>query len=276
MIKEFFQKKSPLISVIILNWNRLDLLTTTVHSLLRNANHQIELFIVDNNSTDGSRTWLEYMETNKFITIKKLFLLKDNIGGEGFNKALEYTSGEYILFSENDLEYLPQWDKYMVGILRAHDNVGQLSPFSPFPQKEIGEVWEEKPAELIDHSVPYYKALGNIGSTSLIPRSALNNGTRWENRIDKSGGYKFPDDAKFSEEIKENGLQCAWAEEYQVINWGHNVHHWRRNLVYYIKNYESKTNLGSHGLEARLKEHGYKFKRDSKGTVIDIVKGNSI
>ena len=47
------------LSTVLLNWNRIDLLRTTVKSYLATVKENYELIIIDNNSTDGSRDFIE-------------------------------------------------------------------------------------------------------------------------------------------------------------------------------------------------------------------------
>ena len=85
---------------------------------------------------------------------------------------------------------------------------------------------------------------------------------------------KFPADLKFSQRIRELGYWVAWNDKYTVINWGHNVQEWQNNLEYYIKNYESKDNIGIEEMKNRLIENGYDLIQETNGKY-KIVKKNS-
>ena len=85
------------VSVIIVNWNRLD----DVLKNLRNLRHQTELrteiVVVDNGSTDGSAERLSELGWIRLIR------LGTNVGpAEARNYGLRNASGEYIVFLDSD------------------------------------------------------------------------------------------------------------------------------------------------------------------------------
>ena len=49
---------TPFFSVVVLNWNGLDLLDECLSSLRRQAFVDFEVVLVDNGSTDGSAEWI--------------------------------------------------------------------------------------------------------------------------------------------------------------------------------------------------------------------------
>jgi N-acetylglucosaminyl-diphospho-decaprenol L-rhamnosyltransferase len=85
------------VSVIIVNWNRLD----DVLKNLRNLRHQTELrteiVVVDNGSTDGSAERLSELGWIRLIR------LATNVGpAEARNYGVRNASGEYIVFLDSD------------------------------------------------------------------------------------------------------------------------------------------------------------------------------
>jgi len=87
------------LSIIIVNWNTKQLLKDCIESIYRNAGHiQLEIIVVDNNSTDGSQD-----------LAKELFpgiILIENEMNVGYSRAnnigFEYSKGKYILFLNPD------------------------------------------------------------------------------------------------------------------------------------------------------------------------------
>jgi len=86
-------------SVIIVNYNVKYFLEQCLLSVIKAAKGlTVEIFIVDNASTDGSREWLE----EKFPDVKFTWN-KHNPGfAKANNKALDQASGDYILFLNPD------------------------------------------------------------------------------------------------------------------------------------------------------------------------------
>ena len=88
-----------LLSVIIVNYNVkyfLELCLTSVTKAMKNIHG--EIFVVDNNSTDGSFGFFQ----NKFPSVNFIW----NNENEGFakanNKALKLANGHYLLFLNPD------------------------------------------------------------------------------------------------------------------------------------------------------------------------------
>lgn len=110
--------------------------------------------------------------------------------GEALNIGIERSRGRYVHVSENDIEYLPGWDQTLLAKLRTFPNLGQLSPYSPFPQAAEGEIWADKPAQpWSKDGMSIYVADKNLTTTRVVPREVYERGVRWEAR---SGKYRFP------------------------------------------------------------------------------------
>jgi len=71
-----------------------------------------EIFIVDDNSTDGTR---EFLNKVKLDSNLKVLFHDYNIGkGGAIKTALQYVTGDYIIIQDADLEYDPQDIKKMI------------------------------------------------------------------------------------------------------------------------------------------------------------------
>jgi glycosyltransferase involved in cell wall biosynthesis len=249
------------IGVVVLNWNRMDLLRTTIYSLIYTSKIPLQIVVVDNNSSDGSQHWLKLFQANNPGQIE-LILLPDNLGGEAINLGVERLGQDLILVSENDIEFLPGWHEPMTAAFQAFDKLGQLSPFSPFPRKDIGEVWREKPTTGEDSysEGKIYYASGNV-TTSCMLRGELAREIQWRSRTDNTTGsnFRFPKDGHYSRAVKKKGYSVAWSGDYRVINWGHNINIWKTDPKYYVTNYEAKSNIGKEGMDAMLQESDFKL-----------------
>jgi GT2 family glycosyltransferase len=87
------------LSIIIVNFNVKYFLEHCLLSVIKACkNIDAEILVVDNNSTDGSKAYLE----TKFKTVT-FFWNKENIGfGKANNFALPFAKGEYVLFLNPD------------------------------------------------------------------------------------------------------------------------------------------------------------------------------
>ncbi|QXJ28546.1 hypothetical protein J5U23_01415 [Saccharolobus shibatae B12] len=251
-----------IISTVVLNWNRSDLLKITISSYLNTVNVPYELIIVDNGSTDDSRKVLEELKNRFSNKINKIIFLDKNIGGEAINLGLSEAKGKLLHIGENDIEYLPGWSEKVVKLFSIFNELGQLSLFSPVPTDE--EVWVPHPIKriLYKEGEIIYEALGNVGTTSIIRKEIWDKGVRIHNI--KTNEFLFPDDVRLSEDILRLGYVVAWAPYYLVRNLGHSYNEILKRVEYYRENYESKKGLGYQGLLKRIDYYEKKVKPPRK------------
>lgn len=87
----------PLASVVMINWNRKEILKQALTSLIRQTYRKYEIIIVDNGSCDGAPEMVE-----KEFPQVKLIRLSKNIGIDGYNVGFRRSSGEFIVILDND------------------------------------------------------------------------------------------------------------------------------------------------------------------------------
>lgn len=115
--------KNPLVSIIIPNYNRRELLLKTIQSALIQTYSNIEIIIVDDFSSDGSREFIEkYAENENKI---RYFFLEQNSGANKCrNVGVSMAKGEYIAFLDSDDVWLSQKLEKQVEILENDENIG--------------------------------------------------------------------------------------------------------------------------------------------------------
>lgn len=87
------------LSVIIVNYNVKFFLEQCLHSVLRaSENLEVEIFVVDNHSSDGSITYLP----QRFPTVSFTWLDKNLGFAKANNLILEKTTGKFVLFLNPD------------------------------------------------------------------------------------------------------------------------------------------------------------------------------
>ncbi len=89
---------SILVSAIITTHNRLGLLERAVKSVYEQTYSNIELIVVDDGSTDGTKEWCEYQEFD-YIYIEPG---KGKGGNYARNLGIKRAKGEYISFLDDD------------------------------------------------------------------------------------------------------------------------------------------------------------------------------
>ena len=97
--------KTPLVSIIILNYNAGELLLNCVESILKSDFKNYEIIVVDNNSKDKSHLLCK----EKFEEIK-LIENSQNFGFcEGNNIGAKNAKGEFIIIINPDTTVTPNW-----------------------------------------------------------------------------------------------------------------------------------------------------------------------
>lgn len=111
------------VSVLIPNWNGLELLKKSLPSLGKQVFQKFEVIIVDNGSTDES---VPYVKKNfpKFKVIE----LKENIGfSPAMNLAIKESRGEYLILLNNDTEIDKNCLNFLVESADRHQDVGMIA-----------------------------------------------------------------------------------------------------------------------------------------------------
>ncbi len=112
---------SPLLSVIIVNWNGREPLRLCLASLFRHeAAIDMEVIVADNASSDGSVAMLR--ETFPAVRVIEN---GENLGfGAGNNRAIAQAKGEYLLFCNPDMEFIEPGLQRMLDHMAAHPGTG--------------------------------------------------------------------------------------------------------------------------------------------------------
>ena len=117
-----------LMSVIILNWNRLHYTKQTLGRIIQSATMPIELIVVDNNSGDesGVRGYFDSIKSDLEKRFKKvIYIYNDkNLGvAGGRNSGLVKATGEYLVTIDDDVWLPDRWDVLMA---EACDKIPKL------------------------------------------------------------------------------------------------------------------------------------------------------
>ncbi|WP_063609592.1 glycosyltransferase family 2 protein [Shouchella clausii] len=95
----------PKVSVVIPTYNRANVLNRAVNSVLNQTYDNIELIVVDDASTDDTKSLLESITDKRFKYIK---LDKNSKGKLPRNIGIKNSTGKYIAFLDSDDEWLPE------------------------------------------------------------------------------------------------------------------------------------------------------------------------
>ena len=123
----------PLVSIIIINYNGKSYLEKCLESIKKIKYDNLEIIVVDNNSTDGT---MEFLAQNypSIITLK----LDKNYGfAKPNNMAAKIAKGDFLLFLNNDTEVTPNFLTELVQVLVGNDQIGICQSLLLKPNGEI-------------------------------------------------------------------------------------------------------------------------------------------
>lgn len=110
---------TPLVSIIILNWNGVKCITECLESVVATSYKYTEIIVVDNGSTDGSPEIVK-----KYATVL-LAALEKNIGfAAGNNAGFKIAKGKYIATLNNDVIVGPDWLQQPTELFEKYPSIG--------------------------------------------------------------------------------------------------------------------------------------------------------
>ena len=114
----------PRIAVMVLNRNGVKWLGGCLSSLVETAYPQLDIYLVDNASVDGSVRYVQ-----KFFPQVKIVRHLNNLGfAEGYNRALESVEADYLILLNNDTRVLsPTWVKHLVELSSKDPDIAAVS-----------------------------------------------------------------------------------------------------------------------------------------------------
>jgi O-antigen biosynthesis protein len=111
----------PVVSVIVVLFNRAELTLACMRSLAENRSERLEIIIVDNNSSDETPLLLQRLRGAKIIRNNENvnFLM-------AVNQAARQARGEYLLLLNNDAQVLPGTMGAALNTIRSAPDIGAV------------------------------------------------------------------------------------------------------------------------------------------------------
>lgn len=112
-----------LVSIVILNWNGKDYLRQCITSGLEQTHHPIELFVIDNASSDGSVEWLQ----QNFPSLS-VIRNKKNLGfAAAINQGIRLSRGDYVMPLNFDVIMTKTFVEELVKVAERDTRTGSVS-----------------------------------------------------------------------------------------------------------------------------------------------------
>jgi GT2 family glycosyltransferase/2-polyprenyl-3-methyl-5-hydroxy-6-metoxy-1,4-benzoquinol methylase len=113
--------EKPLVSIIILTFNKAAYTYQCLESLVKYSDISYEVILVDNGSTDNTQTLLRQIDNIEQITNEK------NLGFiQGCNEGSRRANGKYLLFLNNDTIVTENWLSLLVTTAESNRDCGAV------------------------------------------------------------------------------------------------------------------------------------------------------
>jgi GT2 family glycosyltransferase len=159
--------ENPLVTINILSFNRKDELRNTLSKIYEQDYKNIEVIVVDNDSTDGTQG----MVKRDYPSVT-LIELNKNIGVAGWNEGFAIAKGEYVLVLDDDA--YPEHDSISKAIKEFYidDKIACVS-FDVYDIREkryLNNNWS--PHDIIDKEKVYWPIF--IGCAAIFSAKKIN------------------------------------------------------------------------------------------------------
>lgn len=116
-------------SIVIPVYNQLEATQITINSIYENTDVEFELVIVDNNSSEHVKKYL-----NNLTSVKqnvKIIYNSENLGfPKAVNQGIEIAEGKYIVIANNDIIVNAGWLKRFIDVALSGSQIGIVSGIS--------------------------------------------------------------------------------------------------------------------------------------------------
>ncbi len=156
------------VSIIIPTYNRADMVVETVQSALKQTYPNVEVIVVDDGSTDGTRETLERAFGDRIR-----YIYQENSGrSRARNRGIEAATGEAFIFLDSDDWLLPNAVADGVAFLEAHPQVEVAygdGYYTDAQGRRLSRLSDERPA-VPPHRLLAIMALHNL---PIAPHAAI-------------------------------------------------------------------------------------------------------
>ncbi len=214
----------PVVSIIILLYNQLDKTKKCLQSILDTVDIEYELILINNNSVDGTKQFL-----NNIYGAKKVNN-QTNLGfGGGCNQGAKIASGKYLLFLNNDTEVNKDTVPALLKIIENKDDIGVVGGKIVFPDGTLQEAGNKifpngsckGYGRLESPEKPEYNYLREVdfvsGALLLTPKELFIK----LDMFDKAYYPAYYEDVDYCMKVIDSGLKVYYQPESYIIHHEH-------------------------------------------------------
>ena len=214
--------QEPRVSVIVLTYNNLAFTESCLFSIEAYSDYSnLEVLVVDNASSDGSREWLQgwVMQDSSAGHQRKLILNEENLGFSGGNNVgLRAATGDVLVIVNNDTYVTPGWVRTLCAHISRDPELGLVGPVTNNIGNEAKlDIGYADMVEMIASAAEYTRA---HPGQELPMRTAAFFCVAMSRRVyeqigdmDENFGIGFFEDDDYCRRAEKLGLRIACAED---------------------------------------------------------------
>jgi GT2 family glycosyltransferase len=234
--------------VVIVTFNNRHLNELCLSSVLSSAYPNLEVIVVDNCSTDGTKEFLDGLDDSRL----KILRNNDNLGfSAANNQGMRLASGSFIVLLNNDTVCPPFLFNILIGHLQSNPDLGLVGPVTNAIGNEARIPVEYEDLRDLDAWADhvYQMESGNLVEIDMLAffcvafsRETLEN----IGFLDERFGIGMFEDDDYNKRVRTAGLQVKLAKDAFV-------HHWHHASFKLLGEEQFLTLLGENGTRFREK-----------------------
>ena len=111
------EEKKPVFSILIPSWNNLDYLKCCVESIRKNSRYHHEIVVHVNEGNDGTVAWVKEQGLSHTHSTENSGVCF------GFNAPSSLATSDYLVMSDDDFYFAPDWDYYLLEEINKLDHI---------------------------------------------------------------------------------------------------------------------------------------------------------